>query len=180
MAHAHNFKDLTGQKFGRWTVIEFARLSKNHHTYWLCKCDCGTVREVQRHDLTSGESASCGCLHNENLGIKSSQAKGDKNPNWKGGRSLGTRGYIFRYVPDHPYAYNGYILEHRAVMEEILGRILDPEEVVHHIDGKKENNEPENLMLFKNASEHLKYHIMLRRLAKKPANETLSFEDQSA
>ena len=49
-------------------------------------------------------------------------------------------------------------LEHRVVAERMLGRKLKPGEVVHHIDGNRQNNTPENLMVFKNTSEHLKYH----------------------
>ena len=45
-------------------------------------------------------------------------------------------------------------LEHRVVMEKIIGRSLRPEEVVHHINGDKENNSPENLRLFPNRSIH--------------------------
>ena len=49
-------------------------------------------------------------------------------------------------------------LEHRVVAEQMLGRKLRPGEVVHHIDGNRQNNTPSNLMVFKNSSEHLKYH----------------------
>ncbi|MDE0582222.1 HNH endonuclease [Planococcus sp. A6] len=48
--------------------------------------------------------------------------------------------------------------EHRVVMERIIGRPLSAEEVVHHIDSNKHNNEPENLMLFANQAEHLNWH----------------------
>lgn len=47
---------------------------------------------------------------------------------------------------------------HRAAAERKLGRKLKPGEIVHHIDGDKHNNEPENLMVFKNQREHVKYH----------------------
>ena len=48
--------------------------------------------------------------------------------------------------------------EHRIVAEQILGRPLKKGEVVHHIDRNKRNNSPDNLMIFKNQSEHAKWH----------------------
>lgn len=54
-------KDLTGQRFGRWTVIERAA-SRKGKTAWKCICDCGTVSVVIGYNLTSGHSKSCGCL----------------------------------------------------------------------------------------------------------------------
>lgn len=48
--------------------------------------------------------------------------------------------------------------EHRVVAEQILGRPLQPGEVVHHIDGNKRNNAPENLMVFASQAEHVKWH----------------------
>ena len=61
--------------------------------------------------------------------------------------------------PSHPGAdANGYVREHRLVMEEKLGRYLRPEEVVHHIDGDPANNAPENLRLFPNQTAHATYH----------------------
>lgn len=47
---------------------------------------------------------------------------------------------------------------HRMVAERMLGRKLKPGEVVHHIDGNKRNNAPENLMVFSGQSEHAKWH----------------------
>ena len=47
---------------------------------------------------------------------------------------------------------------HRIVAEEMLGRPLKRGEVVHHIDGNKRNNAPENLMVFSSQSEHVKWH----------------------
>lgn len=84
------------------------------------------------------------------------------SPRWRGGRKTRKDGYSFVVAPqDHPYpSYvkpNGlkYILEHRYVMEQHLGRYLLPEEVVHHIDKDPTNNAIENLQLFRNQSEHI-------------------------
>ena len=66
--------------------------------------------------------------------------------------------YMYALVLDHPNATkNGYVLLHRVVMENHLGRLLFPEEVVHHIDGNKFNNSIENLSVL-SIVEHSKLH----------------------
>ena len=60
------FIDLTGQKFGRLTVIKRVE-NKGKETCWLCKCDCGNEIIVQSNNLKSGNSKSCGCLNKEHL-----------------------------------------------------------------------------------------------------------------
>src|SRR5690242_5058535 len=56
----------------------------------------------------------------------SDRYRGSSNPSWKGGRTRQTEGYIYVLVPEHPFASNGYVLEHRLVMERWL-RASDPE-----------------------------------------------------
>lgn len=71
-------------------------------------------------------------------------------------------GYVLVYFPKHPYAKRGdgkYILEHRVVMENYLGRFLKPEEVVHHLNKDKLDNRICNLVLFSKNSEHLKSEL---------------------
>jgi len=79
------------------------------------------------------------------------------NHAWRGGRRADHDGYVLVLAPpDHPHPKsNGYICEHRLVMEQKLGRYLEPEEVVHHIDSNKDNNDPSNLELFANNGEHM-------------------------
>lgn len=48
---------------------------------------------------------------------------------------------------------------HRTVAERMLGRKLKSGEVVHHIDGNKQNNAPGNLKVFRNQAEHLRWHL---------------------
>jgi len=62
-------------------------------------------------------------------------------------------------VDNHPYAYKNYIREHRYAMEQKIGRYLNPKEHVHHINGDRTDNNIENLFLFHNNSEHLKFHF---------------------
>ena len=69
--------------------------------------------------------------------------------------------YNYALVPNHPDATkNGYVLHHRVVMENHLGRRLYNCEVVHHKDGNKKNNTIDNLELLDN-----KKHVHNHRLA---------------
>lgn len=60
-------KDLTGEFFGRWTVLSRADNSSNGSARWNVICSCGVNRAVLGFTLRNGGSASCGCLNRENL-----------------------------------------------------------------------------------------------------------------
>lgn len=103
------------------------------------------------------------------------KCKGEECHNWKGGRIQNKRGYVEILKPNHPFCYaDGYMFEHRFVMEQIIGRYLRPEEIVHHKGIKypvssfdnKGDNRPENLQLFTNSNKHKKHHRLLRKLCK--------------
>lgn len=64
MGRRKEFGDMTGQRFGRWTVLGMtAKTSTDGHkrTACLCRCDCGTERVVYAQSLRSGLTKSCGC-----------------------------------------------------------------------------------------------------------------------
>lgn len=56
--------DLTGQRFGRLTVIAYDH-AEHDGAHWLCKCDCGTEKVLAGYSLRSGSTKSCGCLKSD-------------------------------------------------------------------------------------------------------------------
>lgn len=84
---------------------------------------------------------------------------GEGNPMWKGGVKKHSEGYVYVYMPEHPNCdTSGYMLEHRVIMERIIGRFLFRKEVVHHVNGDKSDNRESNLELLNSQAEHLKEH----------------------
>lgn len=88
---------------------------------------------------------------------------GHRNWKWNGGRKIGKGGYQLVARPDHPAAdRDGYVPEHRVVVEERIGRRLTDSERVHHVNEDKSDNRPDNLWLFPDDSAHALWHTMLR------------------
>lgn len=121
---------------------------------------CDEEFEVKKSDdLLGAKYCSRKCKDSHRSAIYSRE----NCPRWHGGRSTIKSGYILRFFPDHPFSnVRGYVYEHRLVMEEHLGRYLDKKEVVHHINGNNTDNSIDNLQLFINNSEHIKFHKMRR------------------
>jgi hypothetical protein len=90
---------------------------------------------------------------------------GPTNPAWKGGVTLkrAKGNYIGPKYVRCPAAYammsrkDGYVMEHRLVVAQSVGRCLDRREAVHHIDHDPRNNTPSNLMLFRTNGEHKRF-----------------------
>lgn len=92
-----NIEDLTGQRFGKLTVISYAD-TKNYKPRWNCICDCGNTTIVEGISLKRGMTKSCGCLVKEagrkriidltgqrfgKLVVLSMEEKTTKNTFWK-------------------------------------------------------------------------------------------------
>ena len=81
---------------------------------------------------------------------------GEKNPSWRGGIKH-SKGYLLTRVGCQKYYYS-----HRIVVENSLGRKLDPKEVVHHKNGIRNDNRLENLQVM-SSIDHLALHRKLKK-----------------
>jgi hypothetical protein len=74
-------KDLTGVRFGRLTVIgPVARQKDKSNFKWICRCDCGTVKDIPVNHFKTGHTKSCGCYNRElakQKGLNSALPKGE-------------------------------------------------------------------------------------------------------
>lgn len=98
----------------------------------------------------------------------------EKSSQWKGGTFLDQSGYrhvMIELLPEPAQTYaramrqrSKYILEHRAVAAAKVGRPLTPQEVVHHHDGHKANNDPANLFVVERGAHSLAHRNLEREL----------------
>lgn len=130
-----------------------------------CECGCGEVTSVAVQTNTK-EHIRKGMHRRFLRGHWIRNRFGVDNPNYKNGRHIRFDGYVQLLVQNnHPYIsmakYTGssyYILEHRLTMAEKLGRPLTSGEVVHHINGIRDDNRIENLVFFHEQSAHATHH----------------------
>lgn len=135
--------------------------------------DCGAARWTMVRKGTRGLPVRCTSCNGKRTiaantlsqpGVRrpdiSERQRGADNPQWKGGRRQRTQragvggAYVYVWIsPDDPLASmmtkHGYVMEHRLVMARALGRALATWEQVHHLNGIKDDNRPENLELWK-------------------------------
>lgn len=118
-------------------------------TYVSAQCSvCGDECFVVKHLADKGAAAICSTIcrgrHKTAISIGKRHVSG---------------GYVVVHRPDHPMSDKaGKLLEHRLIMSEHLGRLLEAHEVVHHKDGSRSNNAIENLELLQSHKEHAAVH----------------------
>ena len=77
-------QNLTGQKYGKWTVL-YRRQNptvRKTATYWLCQCECGTIKPVDAISLTKHRSTSCGCSIEDKRELFIQEQIGQKIGHW--------------------------------------------------------------------------------------------------
>jgi hypothetical protein len=141
-------QSLEGRRFGRLVVVKEApKVGKD--VRWECICDCGGALITVGYSLKNGATTSCGCYRKEVAANINHDKCGEEAPNWRGGRRVDKDGYVRVLVGKKKYR-----LEHKIVMETLLGRPILPKETVHHKNGIRTDNRPENLELW--VSRHCK------------------------
>ena len=165
--HNKYFKNLTGLKFGRLTVLEQAgsRIGKNGKSliFWKCLCECGNIVEVYAGSLTSGLTTSCGCLQKEKA--KENGLKYKRKNIYDLTQKYGI-GYLYDSnkkfyfdledydkIKEYYWVINnkGYVITGGAnnsnlLMHRLILNVLDDQEV-DHINHNTNDNRKENLRI---------------------------------
>ena len=124
------------------TKIDFGNNIASSIKLGYCQCGCG-----QKTKIGTDSNPSNKFLNHHHIG------------NWKGGKTLDTRGYEYTKQKDHPRANKeNYVLTSILVAEKALGHYLPLKAVVHHVDGKKLNNADNNLVACQNQAFHQLLH----------------------
>lgn len=114
------------------------------------RCEtCGNEFHISSSRIKRGDGRFC------SRSCHASSRTDAKNPFFKGGRVVDGNGYIRTLI-----APNIYEFEHRLVAERMLGRPLQPDEIVHHCDQNTQNNDPSNLKVMTRA-EHSRLHARI-------------------
>jgi hypothetical protein len=104
---------------------------------------CGNCGKDFTRPMRSNRKKCCSQSCANKLGNSKRGSPGPKNGNWKGGKKNHAAGYVLQWVKGR-----GHLLEHRLVMEKLMGRRLERYEEVHHKNGIRHDNRPENLELW--------------------------------
>lgn len=153
-------KNINKNEFKKREDGVWERVSKYGKTYLFREKICDMCNENFLPWRKSAKYCSDKC--------RSDYFSGKNGPTWNGGKTKNKQGYVMVLRKDHPFAQkpNFRISEHRLEMEKKIGRYLKKEEHVHHLNGIKDDNRIENLVLI-TKSEHSSIHMKERWESKK-------------
>ena len=164
-------EDLTGQRFGRLTVIERVEGRRSPsgqlHAMWLCKCDCGNEVKVSANSLKNGTTLSCGCYHKERTSECSSKQNKYDLTTYDYGICytsdnipilfdkddyeliknyywfINSDGYAYAYTKYNDKFEQGSIPMHRLIMGCVDNKDVDVDHIRQHGDYKVDNRKSE-------------------------------------
>lgn len=157
------YKDLTGQKFNRLTVLyrteDYVSPKGKRDIVWHCQCECGNECNIRAYALKSGHAKSCGCLNNETR-IKQAKKLGKKSKKYNkydlsGDYGIGytSKGEEFWFdledydlIKDYSWSYScGYVVApHGEKLHRIIMNAQEEDVVDHIIHGKTNENKYDN------------------------------------
>ena len=122
----------------------------------FCSIKCSNNSPTTKKKISDSLT---GIKRSEKTRKKTSVARtGKGNGQWKGGKWENQHGYVFVKSHNHPNRNaNNYVTEHRLVVEKHIGRYLDCNEVVHHINGIRNDNNIDNLIIM-TQGDHTRHH----------------------
>lgn len=142
----------------------FLYKGKTRNRIWI-KAKCSTCGKETFQDIANSKKANrCFCSRD----CQTKGHSGKNSPSWQGGRKLkrknDPKSSVLIYNPSHPNCNrDGYICEHRLIVEESIGRYLEKTELIHHIDCDHSNNDIINLDIV-SQEEHNQVHWSLNNL----------------
>ena len=161
------------------SVVYRANSLKKDKVHMVCPA-CGITFLVHQSQSVYRKYCSRQCKEQTDglIARQERRSRGENNGMWKGGTSARSDGYVYENSYAHPFAApNGYVLQHRLVMEQHLRRTnpdssclvriednvyLRPDLVVHHKNFDRKDNRIENLEVLSNG-DHQRLHNQLRR-----------------
>lgn len=110
---ARHIEDITFQRFSRLVAIRISGRDDMGMVMWLCRCDCGSFKNVRAKSLKSSATRSCGCLLREKAAIIHTTHGESKSPEYASWRSMRTRCLVKTASNYHMYGGSGITIDER-------------------------------------------------------------------
>jgi hypothetical protein len=147
------------------TIVSGSTINRHRESnyMWTACVDCGETRWVKcakrSKQVRNARCRRCAGICSAKSRRKEAYHRGAGNSAWKGGRLVASNNYIYVWLEESsPYfpmaTHNGYVMEHRLIIAQSIGRCLLRTEHVHHKNGMKDDNRIENLQLVSQADHH--------------------------